>query len=306
MSNVRRALLWSVSAAMVALGPISAAAADERITYGYDARGRLVQVSRSGTINNGVQATYGYDMADNRTQVTVSGVAAPPPPPPPSYSIGDAGATEGANVPFSVTRTGDTSGSTTINFATSDGSAVTGGDYIGGTGTLSFAPGEATKVINIGTIDDGAVESSESFSVTLAGASGGGTISDALGVGTITDNDVAGPAAPVASNPFLQFSQSSTNTIFIGTLATFSGTARIISFTPPANGGSATIAADGQSVSYTAPYVGIAPVCEPAYIVTFSVPYAVQATPSGPSTSGTATINVRSARRTLRPGEQCP
>lgn len=51
----------------------STASADELITYTYDARGRLVQVSRSGAVNNGVQANYAYDKADNRSNVTVTG-----------------------------------------------------------------------------------------------------------------------------------------------------------------------------------------------------------------------------------------
>jgi hypothetical protein len=46
------------------------AAASETITYAYDALGRLVAVSRSGTVNNGASASYGYDPANNRTSVT--------------------------------------------------------------------------------------------------------------------------------------------------------------------------------------------------------------------------------------------
>jgi YD repeat-containing protein len=51
----------------------TAAVASETITYTYDARGRLVKVERSGTVNNGVKAEYTYDKGDNRTNVnTVS------------------------------------------------------------------------------------------------------------------------------------------------------------------------------------------------------------------------------------------
>lgn len=46
------------------------ASASETITYTYDALGRLVQVSRSGTVNNGASAAYTYDPANNRTNVT--------------------------------------------------------------------------------------------------------------------------------------------------------------------------------------------------------------------------------------------
>jgi len=51
------------------------AGASETITYTYDALGRLVQATRSGTVNNGAAATYTYDPANNRTNVTTT---APP------------------------------------------------------------------------------------------------------------------------------------------------------------------------------------------------------------------------------------
>jgi YD repeat-containing protein len=56
---------------MAALAAV-AAAASETITYSYDARGRLVQVKHSGTVNNNVTANYQYDKADNRTNVNVT------------------------------------------------------------------------------------------------------------------------------------------------------------------------------------------------------------------------------------------
>ena len=51
--------------------PLNSASSSETITYKYDPRGRLVQVSRSGTVNNGVSACYAYDKADNRSNVKV-------------------------------------------------------------------------------------------------------------------------------------------------------------------------------------------------------------------------------------------
>ena len=45
--------------------------AAETITYTYDARGRLVKVVRTGSVNNNVSANYSYDKADNRTNVNV-------------------------------------------------------------------------------------------------------------------------------------------------------------------------------------------------------------------------------------------
>jgi hypothetical protein len=57
----------------------AAAMAAETITYTYDARGRLVKVVRTGSVNNNVSATYSYDKADNRTNVNVVSPNSPPP-----------------------------------------------------------------------------------------------------------------------------------------------------------------------------------------------------------------------------------
>lgn len=47
--------------------------ATETITYTYDARGRLIKVVHTGTVNNNVQTEYTHDKADNRTKVKTTG-----------------------------------------------------------------------------------------------------------------------------------------------------------------------------------------------------------------------------------------
>ena len=59
--------------ALVALTFARSAMAAETITYVYDARGRLVQVVRSGGPVSGTQVVYTHDAAGNRTRVQVSG-----------------------------------------------------------------------------------------------------------------------------------------------------------------------------------------------------------------------------------------
>ena len=51
----------------------ASAYAAETITYKYDARGRVIQVSHSGTVNNNVVTNYAYDKADNRKTKSTSG-----------------------------------------------------------------------------------------------------------------------------------------------------------------------------------------------------------------------------------------
>lgn len=60
-------------AMLAVLGASAVARAAETIKYTYDAKGRLVRVERTGTINNGVTTTYTHDKADNRTNTKTTG-----------------------------------------------------------------------------------------------------------------------------------------------------------------------------------------------------------------------------------------
>ncbi|NML04902.1 hypothetical protein [Sphingomonas sp. G-3-2-10] len=51
----------------------SGSGGNETINYTYDARGRLVRVEHSGSVNNNLQANYTYDKAENRVLVNVTG-----------------------------------------------------------------------------------------------------------------------------------------------------------------------------------------------------------------------------------------
>ena len=55
--------------------------AGETVTYTYDAKGRLVKVVHTGTVNNNVQTTYTHDKADNRKNTTTTGSPNATPPP---------------------------------------------------------------------------------------------------------------------------------------------------------------------------------------------------------------------------------
>ncbi len=69
MTRLYIAVLITFGAMLVA----GAASAAETITYTYDAKGRLVKVEHSGTVNNGVKAEYTHDKADNRKNLKVTG-----------------------------------------------------------------------------------------------------------------------------------------------------------------------------------------------------------------------------------------
>jgi YD repeat-containing protein len=69
-----------LSGIAVCLVMTSAVQAAETITFTYDAKGRLVKVVRTGTVNNGVTTEYTHDKANNRKVVKVTNSPNVPPP----------------------------------------------------------------------------------------------------------------------------------------------------------------------------------------------------------------------------------
>jgi glucose/arabinose dehydrogenase len=106
-----------------------------------------------------------------------------------SYSLLE----NGGIITITVTRTGGTSGTVSVHYATSDGTATAGSDYTAASGTLTFADGEASKTFNVTVLDDNLVEGNESLTLTLSSPTGGATLgSPATATLTIVDNDSSG------------------------------------------------------------------------------------------------------------------
>ncbi|MET0555796.1 MAG: Calx-beta domain-containing protein [Vicinamibacteria bacterium] len=78
----------------------------------------------------------------------------------------------------------------TVQYATSNGTALAGSDYNASSGTVTFPPGSTSQNVNVPVIGDTLDEDDETFVVTLSNASGA-AIGTAQAVGTIQDNDAA-------------------------------------------------------------------------------------------------------------------
>jgi len=102
-----------------------------------------------------------------------------------SYSVNE----DAGSVTITVTRTGSTAGSASVQYATSNGSALSPGDYNVISGTLTFAAGETSKSFNVAITDDIVRESNESFNVRLSNASNANLGSPASAGVNIVDND---------------------------------------------------------------------------------------------------------------------
>ena len=88
-----------------------------------------------------------------------------------------------------VTRSGGLGVSATINYSTSDGTAISGTNYVASTGTVTFAVGDITKTISIPIIDNATADPPLTFTVTLTAADGGFIGGRSTAIVNIIDND---------------------------------------------------------------------------------------------------------------------
>lgn len=104
------------------------------------------------------------------------------------------------SIDINVTRSGDISGTSTVNYATFDGDppvapatapqpATQGKDYLFAGGTLTFAPGQLSKTFTILIPEDAYAEPNETINLVLSNPTGAGLGSQSTAVITILDND---------------------------------------------------------------------------------------------------------------------
>ena len=109
----------------------------------------------------------------------------------PRISIRDARAGESSqSVRFTVTLEGTAQQSVSVDYNTSNGSATAGQDYEAKSGTLTFAPGEKSKTIDVRILGDTSPENNETFVLALSNA-GNAKLLNAGVTGMIDDDDAA-------------------------------------------------------------------------------------------------------------------
>ncbi|MDB6034285.1 MAG: hypothetical protein JWM16_4623 [Verrucomicrobiales bacterium] len=77
----------------------------------------------------------------------------------------------------------------TVDYATSDGSALAGVDYISVSGTLTFGPGETNKTFDVPILDNSATSSNKVFGLTLSNPIGATLGSGSSATVTIVDDE---------------------------------------------------------------------------------------------------------------------
>jgi hypothetical protein len=163
-----------------------------------------------------------------------------------SLSVNDVTITEGNSgttlMTFTVTRSGGPAGFD-VNFATSNGSAtLADSDYVAASGTLHFANGVNTQTISVAVNGDINVETDETLSVTLSGATNGAVIADNVGIGTITNDDASSISASIND---VTISEGNSGTTLMTFTVTRTGGPAAFDVNFATSNGSATVA-DGD------------------------------------------------------------
>ena len=182
--------------------PLAASAAGVRGTTlavtAVEVRGAAVVLTLGREVPHGMRVTVSYTpgAAPLRDR---QGMAVPPlgneAAVETALSVADARADEGDDVTFPVTLSPAVASPVTVGWALTAGSAAPGADYTGPlAGSLTIGPGEPAGTIAVPTAEDAAVESTETFTLTLtepADFPHWALLKDAMATGTIVDNDVA-------------------------------------------------------------------------------------------------------------------
>ena len=100
------------------------------------------------------------------------------------------GNTDKTNASLTISLSAASSLPVTVNFATSNGTALANKDYLSVNNVITFAPGEISKTITVPVLGDTLVESNETFRASLSSPTNASLSTTASTLVTITDDDV--------------------------------------------------------------------------------------------------------------------
>lgn len=186
---------WATSAGSATAGvDYTAASGSKTIPAG--ATGATIDVTVNGDVVDEPDESFGLDLSNpgNATIADGSGVGTISDDDPlPLLSVADATISEGdagsATITFGVTLSSVSGKTVTVDWSTSDDSAVQPSDYAAASGTVTFAPGDTNETIDVSVNGDVVAELDETFLVVLSNPSEA-TLDDAQGVGTIDDDEL--------------------------------------------------------------------------------------------------------------------
>jgi Calx-beta domain len=179
----------------MATAPADYVAASGTLNFGAGQTSREVTVVVNGDVLDEANETYTVNLS-SPTNVTIGdgqGLGTITDDDPlPAIAIGDATVAEGnsgtVNATFALSLDAPSGRPVTVAYATEDGTAIAPGDYVAGTGTVTFPSGQMSRNVTVVVKGDTVDESNETYSVELTNP-GNATITDGEGIGTIIDDD---------------------------------------------------------------------------------------------------------------------
>lgn len=156
-------------------------------------------------------------------------------------AVGEAG----ESTTFDITRSGGTNSTVTVLFATANGTAFAGSDYVSTNGTLTYNPGETFKSVAVSLIDNETHENSETFQFRLTSPVGA-SIDVATTTLTISDDDQSTVTFTAANRTTFE-----TNTVLVVPVVRTGNTDSAVSVRYATVAGTATAVSDFTHISGT-------------------------------------------------------
>jgi hypothetical protein len=184
-----------------------------------------VQTSRARLKVEAVGNRFFFDVSD--TDFSIVGGTGP------NAAVGDVSVVEGnsGTTPAAVPVTLSVASATpvTVDFTTAPGTATAPADYAIATGTLTFAPGQTSRLVTLSVVGETAVEAHENFFLNISNLSGGGTITDAQGEITILNDDGAAGLS-VADQSTIEGNTGAADALHLVTLSVASASSVTVDF----------------------------------------------------------------------------
>jgi uncharacterized repeat protein (TIGR01451 family)/uncharacterized delta-60 repeat protein len=140
----------------------------------------LIEPGETVTVDLGLRDVAGGNVTNLLATLETISFASP------TYAVNE----KGAQTLITVVRSGVTGNTSSIQFATADGTGVAGVNYVATNGTLTFGPGVSTLTFSVGILDDNVITPDHTVLLSLSDPQGGAVlISPSTAVLTIQEGD---------------------------------------------------------------------------------------------------------------------
>ena len=151
----------------------------------------------------------------------------------PTLSIAGGNLIEGDSGPspltFTVSLSAVSGQTVTVDYASADGTAVAGSDYIGVSGSLTFNPGDTSRDVVVQVTGDTLSEADETFTVVLSNVQNA-SVAVGTATGTITNDDAA-PTLSIADDSVTEGDTGQSPLTFAVSLSAASGQTVTVDYT---------------------------------------------------------------------------